>query len=178
MFCLARLCERSGELAERFGVARLAQGFAALWGEESGGDSLFSGDAPLGYRIRVLRSMACVFRDVIARWPTAPDHVIFFMWWDIIASAAKGTRSARPDKACVPPETDACLETLAVVLALPDAFCQLCPLHGLNHLPHPGVPDLVQRWIDGHRHTKFPDLSDYTPDMIPYAEACRDGEAL
>ncbi|HEY2168154.1 MAG TPA: hypothetical protein VGJ30_00900 [Candidatus Angelobacter sp.] len=65
---------------------------------------------------------------------------------------------------------EAMFETLSNILALPDPRTQGFALHGLGHLHHPGVRDLVQHFLDGHRE-------DFTPerDTVDRAMQGRDG---
>ena len=97
------------------------------------------------------------------------------MWWDFVASGfweqfigkiKEGDVAAlnREQRALL----DAMFETLSKILALFDERTQGYALHGLGHLHHPSVPQLVQQFLDRHRHKM-------TPSSIRWVEMCRDG---
>ena len=106
---LARACEEAERLAERFGFARLSQGFNALLIDVH--ISLFLDYVPLDVRLRAIRSMLCVFRDVVAPCGEAQLPGVYFMWWDTVRDI--------PDEPGATPESDACLATLIAILGLP-----------------------------------------------------------
>ena len=66
---------------------------------------------------------------------------------------------------------DAMFQTLSKILAIDSRNCQHCALHGLGHLNHPLVRDLVQRYLDEHRR----ELSDKD---VQWIEWCRDGTVM
>ena len=167
---LTNCCEESGRLAERFGVGRLAQGFDVLWGAFLDcGKVLFEGEAPTDVRVRAIRSMAWVYRDVVVPSTYWPLPSIFFMWWDLLSSCVPGgRRRGREGLRAVGPDVDACLATLSMILAMPDECCQSCALHGLGHLPHPGAAAVVAKWLAAHGRSM-------TAKQIAWVEQCRDG---
>lgn len=66
---------------------------------------------------------------------------------------------------------DAMLETLVAILTQNDQRCEQYALHGLGHLDHPGVRNLVQKFIDQHR-------SQWDEETLSWVEACRDGTVM
>jgi hypothetical protein len=63
---------------------------------------------------------------------------------------------------------DAMFETLTAILAIPNRSSQQSALHGLGHLYHPSVPNIVQRFID----------SNPTGFELKWLEQCRDCRVL
>lgn len=74
-----------------------------------------------------------------------------------------------------PPEDklilDAMLETLTRILELKDSRCESYALHGLGHLKHPLVKNLVQSFIDRTKES-------ISKDGLDWIEACRDGKVM
>jgi hypothetical protein len=59
------------------------------------------------------------------------------------------------------------LETLQQILALPNATCQYCALHGLGHLHHPRVKEIVTMYAETHSR-------DRTPENKLWLQQCAD----
>jgi hypothetical protein len=66
---------------------------------------------------------------------------------------------------------DAMLDSLCSILRLPDERCQSYALHGLGHLRHPKARAVVQKHIQVHR-------GGWSPEMLAWAESCRDGTVM
>jgi hypothetical protein len=66
---------------------------------------------------------------------------------------------------------DAMLQTLSRTLALSDLRAQHYALHGLGHLHHPDVRNIVQRYLAKHRH-------DLPLDAVHWIETCRERARL
>jgi hypothetical protein len=62
-------------------------------------------------------------------------------------------------------------QTLSRILALSDPRAQEYALHGLGHLHHPEVRNLVQGFLDKHR-------DEFPPEGIRWVEQCRDGTVM
>jgi hypothetical protein len=100
------------------------------------------------------------------------------MWWDMVpqtfwARARSATRSEsyselNDDQRLM---ADAMSHTLSKILAIDNRNCHLCALHGFGHLHHPLGKEIVQRYLDEHRH----ELSD--KDVL-WIEGCRDGRVM
>jgi hypothetical protein len=94
-----------------------------------------------------------------------------FAWIvDSISTVIPGTYRGDPSKLDTESRVvlDAMFETLSRILEIPDRETQRCALHGLGHLQHPGVHDLVQRFIE----TSGAELG------LKWLEQCRDGSVL
>jgi hypothetical protein len=65
-------------------------------------------------------------------------------------------------------ELDVLFETLSRILEIQDKETQPCALHGLGHLYHPGVAELVQRYINSGK-SELP---------LVWVERCGDGRVL
>jgi len=121
-----------------------------------------------------------VYSDYVAKSTVEVMENCFDMWWDVVASGFweqihfdlkidKGdVLSLKAEHRAL---LDAMFETLSNILALPDPRTQGFALHGLGHLHHPGVRDLVQRFLDDHG-------KDFTPEGIQWVERCRDGTVM
>jgi hypothetical protein len=57
------------------------------------------------------------------------------------------------------------LETLQQILALPNAICQCSALHGLGHLHHPRVKEIVTAFAETHGQ-------DWTPEKKRWLQQC------
>ena len=60
------------------------------------------------------------------------------------------------------------LETLEKILVYDDDRCRTCALHGLGHLHHPHVFEIVQAYLEKNKEL----LSD---EGFKWVENCRDG---
>lgn len=104
----------------------------------------------------------------------------FDMWWDLIAEGfwfelewGQGITSG--DVAVLEKDSRALLDamfgTVKRILELPDLRTQRYALHGLGHLHHPGVSQVVQSFID-RNGSEFSELG------LKWAEQCRDGTVM
>jgi hypothetical protein len=168
---------RDASVLSRFPLDQVAQGIWFLVGEASPAQPshhLLDRAIALDQRITCIRSIATFFREFVASAaPAAADtetndfHSACYMWWDIFPTWGSGD---------VEPEiAEACLKTMAEVLASPTELCQLSALHGLNHWGRPGRHGAdVERTIDA-----FLETSDgLTPRIREYAALARRGLAL
>jgi hypothetical protein len=127
-----------------------------------------------------IRSMYVVYSDFFSKLEPKPDQTItsFFMWWDLISHEFwndpnmnhPGTYKGDPSKLDDVSRRllDITFETLSRILEIQDTETQRCALHGLGHFYHPGVPELVQRYIDSGK-SELP---------LVWVEQCRDGKVL
>lgn len=106
--------------------------------------------------------------------------IYIYMWWDFVASGfweylRLAEKTHEGDIMLLNQECrmllDTLFETLSAILALPDERSQGAALHGLGHLHHPGVQDLVQKFI----HQNQSRMSD---EDFRWAEQCRDGTVM
>lgn len=127
-----------------------------------------------------IRSMYVVYSEFFSKLEPKPDETItsFFMWWDLISHRFwwdpnmnhPGTYKGDPSKldAVSRRLLDVVFETLQRILEIQDTVTQRCALHGLGHLYHPDVRELVQRYIDSGK-SELP---------LAWVEQCRDGKVL
>jgi hypothetical protein len=110
--------------------------------------------------------MYSVFSDFVVLSNVKPRDTGLYMWWDLILFAFWGKQTyqrklpgksyqllSEEDRTLV----DAMFETLVEILKLDNDTTKSCALHGLGHLHHPGVPAVVQEYIDGHSSGLDPD---------------------
>jgi hypothetical protein len=111
----------------------------------------------------------------------------FYMWWDNLCSVFWVNVSARMREEGALEELptasfkdlnqeetqilDTMFETLVQTLNLGEIRCQQAALHGLGHLHHPKVPEIVQHYMD-HRAQNWP------PEGIQWLRECRDGTVM
>ena len=186
------MCNNFAAISREYSLGQLNQ---ALWAIISLDfdlvQNLWDNSVPLRDRIDCIRSMYVVYSDFVAKSEAFPLENIFDMWWDLVAQSFWSQpdffdRSAlRKGKALKRIDTgevskldgdsrallDAMLETLRRILELPDRRTQKFALHGLGHLHHPGVRDLVQRYIENNR-------DGLAPDDLKWMERCRDGKVM
>jgi hypothetical protein len=104
----------------------------------------------------------------------------FSMWWDWVANnfwqhlhftyniAEGDVQSLNQEQATL---LDAMVQTLSRTLALSEQRAQAYALHGLGHLHHPAVRNIVQRYLDKHG-------KELSLDAVRWVETCRDGTVL
>ena len=141
---------------------------------------LWNNSLPLKDRIACIRSMYRVFADYVANSKVQVMEGSFYMWWDYVCTAfwfeQTYERKLPVEKYDLLDEddrrlVDAMFETLIEILALDDERSKSSALHGLGHLHHPGVPAVVQKFIDARS-------TDLDPLAIKWLESCRDGKAM
>lgn len=100
------------------------------------------------------------------------------MWWDglvfgedrTVAGAVDCEHSYNQLELSTREIIDVILIVLTRILSIPNRFCQLAALHGLNHICHPDAASTVQAYIDINRNTLI------SWGILAYAEACRDAK--
>jgi hypothetical protein len=179
---LTMLFTHFAQIATKYRLAQVDQGIWGILGPPlSLNEFLFNPPTHLAARQSCIRSMYHVYSDYVAGLQIEPDPEVetgFYMWWDLVLHGfwdssrpvVPGTWRGDPSK--LDPESSALLdvlfETLTQILAIPNRPSQLAALHGLGHLYHPGVSDIVQRFIDSN-----PPGFD-----VKWLEQCRDCEAM
>jgi hypothetical protein len=129
----------------------------------------------IAMRIDAIESMYIPFRDVVALHTGDIKDTFYWMWWDMILFTPfwGDDGQSRYDYAALTDDRkqmgEIILRTLVKILALDHRGCQWCALHGLGHLHHPSVAQVVQRYLDAHRDA-------LTDEEIHWVEACRDGK--
>lgn len=174
---LTALFSNFGQIASRYTIEQIDQGFWGIFGANLElYDLIFDSAVPLHNRLACIRAMYYVFSDFVAHLQTelTADLSAFYMWWDLILHGFWNPNrpfipnTYRGDASRLDQESrqmlDVVFETLQQILALPDRESQKSALHGLGHLHHPGVHDVVQQFIDTRR-------SDFRMDWL---QQCRD----
>ena len=177
---LTRLFENPLPPLEGFTDAELNKGF---WYIASNGlsDYMFAlsdASVPLDARLRCLRALSVVYRDLFA--PRCSPHLshldepgvgdlnlVCYMWWDICPI---GGPPHDPDHDAV---NRAALDVMTDALALDSIACQESALHGLGHW-HPEnareIETIVDRFIAAHPSMR--------PELLSYARSARGGCVL
>lgn len=194
---LTRLCTEFVQVTESYTLEQVNRGiWFLLGGYNCFPEMLFGEEVPLGERLACIRSMYHVYADFVAVSNVEVMENCFEMWWDLVAddfwstaqnhhqnvsggcrrpkrsSKRDGPSDAREGLESGECETlDAMFDTLAKILHLDDGRTQSYALHGLGHLHHPGVKDLVQRYINEHREG-------LTAEDVKWLEECRDGTVM
>jgi hypothetical protein len=179
---MTRLFTEFSAVASRYSLPQINAGIWAMLGY--GGfqleKHLWLPAAPLDERLACIRSMYFVYSDYVVKSTVEVMENCFDLWWDAVASGfweqmdfelkinQGDTLSLNAEHRAL---LDAMFETLSKILALPDLRTQGYALHGLGHLHHPGVRDLVQHFLDEHRQ-------DLTAEGIDWVEQCRDGTVM
>jgi hypothetical protein len=156
---LTRLFKDFFNVASRFSVQQMNIGIWAMfsYGPFRLQKHLWLPSAPLQVRLECVRSMYFVYADYVAKSTVQVMENCFDMWWDCIASGFWeqlhfSYQTAEGDVSSLNGEQrallDAMFDTLCTILALPDQRAQGYALHGLGHLLHPGVREVVQRFLD------------------------------
>jgi hypothetical protein len=141
-------------------------------------ESLFDASLPLADRVACIRSIYFIYAGGLAERAAELELTGFFMLWDLVLHGfwnssrpvIPGTYRGDPSKLDAESRVvlDAMFETLSRILEISDRETQSCALHGLGHLHHPGVHDLVQRYIE----------TSGTEFGLKWLEQCRDGDVL
>ncbi len=177
---LTRLFENPLPPLESFTDAELNRGF---WYIASNGlsDYMFAlsdASVPLDARLRCLRALSVVYRDLFA--PRCSPHLshldepgvgdlnlVCYMWWDICPI---GGPPHDPDHDAV---NRVALDVMTDALALDSIACQESALHGLGHW-HPEdageIETIVDRFIAAHPSMR--------PELLSYARSARSGCVL
>jgi hypothetical protein len=179
---MARLFTEFSAVASRFSLPQINAG---IWGMFSYGGlrlqkHLWLPSAPLPQRLDCIRAMYLVYSEYVAKSAEEVMENCFDIWWDFVASSfweqmRFTDKIEERDALSLSAEhralLDSMFETLSKILALPDARTRVFALHGLGHLHHPKVPDLLQHFLDENR-------ADFTPEGIDWVERCRDGTIM
>lgn len=189
---LTKLCLNFAEICGTYSLGQVNQAIWVIIGLDFDlVGKLWDNCVALNERIECIRSMYFVYSDFVAKSDVAIVENCFDMWWDLLGTSfwcqrdffdlselQKGKALRRVNRGEVAKLDsnsrallDAMFETLGRILELPDRKTQHFALHGLGHLHHPGVPGLVQKYIDDHR-------GEFTQDGLQWLESCRDGRVM
>ncbi|HZU33033.1 MAG TPA: hypothetical protein VFB79_18095 [Candidatus Angelobacter sp.] len=177
---LTRLFTEFAAIAPRYSPPQINAGIWAMFCGFQIQKYLWFPSTPLERRVSCIRSMYFVYSDYVAKSSVEVMENCFDMWWESVASGFWAQmhfdcKSNEGDVLSLNAEHKALLnamfETLTKILALTDTRTQIYALHGLGHLHHPGVRDLVQQFLDEHRNN-------FTSEGINWVEKCRDGTVM
>lgn len=175
------LFEHFTEVSSKYSLQQINAGMWAMLGEPFRLEEfLWQPALPLSDRLACVRSMYSVYSQFVSKSQVKVMENCFSMWFDQVANSfwfklecerkiKEGDVTAldRDARALL----DAMFETLERILALPDRRTQWFALHGLGHLHHPDVRQLVQDFIDHNR-------SELSEEGLKWAEQCRDGTVM
>lgn len=172
---LTSLFQNFAAASGKYSAAQISHGIWAMFSPSfSLMDLLWDSTLPLEKRAECIRSMASLFADFVAANDAESLQKCFYMWWHIIVTGfwTHQGQFETPDLSQLDPEAaslvETIFETLKQILAVPDPRVQGYALHGLGHLQHPGVRDLVQHYIDENKDR-------FTEEHVQWMEQCRDG---
>jgi hypothetical protein len=170
------------ELLSDFGTAvrpyspeQISHGIWAMFSPSfSLSDALWDANLPLEKRLQSIGAMGTMFTSYVVEQDAEPLQKSFYMWWHIIVTGfwAHQGQFETPDLSQLDAESTALLqavfETLKQILSVSDPRVQGYALHGLGHLHHPGVRELVQHYLDNNKDR-------FTEEHVQWIEQCRDG---
>ena len=172
---LTRLFQNFAAVTSNYSPAQISHGIWAMFSPSfSLMDILWDSAVPLEKRLDCIRSMATLFADFVAANDAELLQKCFYMWWHIVVTGfwTHQGQFETPDLSQLEPEAnrlmEAIFETLKQILTVPEPRTQGYALHGLGHLHHPGVQDLVQHYIDQNKDR-------FTEEHVQWMEQCRDG---
>ena len=172
---LTRLFLDFCDAASKYSHAQISHGIWAIFSPSfSLLDVLWDSAIPLEKRAECIGSMAALFADYVSANDAESLQKCFYMWWHIIVTGfwAHQGQFEEPDVSRLDPEATTLIETmfdtLKQILTIPDPRTQGYALHGLGHLHHPGVRNLVQQYIDQNKGR-------FTEEHVQWMEQCRDG---
>lgn len=178
---MTRLFGSFAEVASRYSLPQINAGIWAMLGEPFRlQEYLWNRTVPLSRRLTCVGAMYSVYAEFVSKSQEEMMENCFDMWWDFVAEGfwanLRFERKVRGgDLEALDGDSRALLDTmfdtLKRILELPDARTQGYALHGLGHLHHPGVRQLVQAFIDKHRQ-------DFSEDGLRWAKCCRDGTVM
>jgi hypothetical protein len=172
---LTRLFSDFAAAVSKYSPAQISHGIWAMFGPSfSLTEVLWDSSVPLEKRTECIGAMRRLFADFVATHDAEPLQKCFYMWWHIVVTGfwAREGQFESPDPQQLSPEStallDAVFETLKQILDTPDPRTQGYALHGLGHLHHPGVRELVQGYLVQNKDR-------FTEEHVHWIEQCRDG---
>jgi len=172
---MVRLFSDFGAAASPYSPEQISHGVWAMFSPSfSLSDALWDTSLLLPQRIECIRAMGAMFTSYVAEHDSEPLQKCFYMWWHIIVTGfwAHQGQFESPDLSQLDGEStsllEAMFEALKQILYVPDARIQGYALHGLGHLHHRGVRELVQHYLDNNKDR-------FTEEHVQWIEQCRDG---
>jgi hypothetical protein len=161
---LRTLCLEHKAIREAYSEEQVEQGLWGIFATYMYQRTLFEPAVDVGTRIQCVEAMYYLYADVVAYLGGDKDDGFYWMWWDYIGHEVRAYEALTMDGKQV---FDAVIQTLAKILGLPSLNCQWAALHGLGHVHHPKVREIVQHYLDTHGT----ELSD---DDRRWVEGCRE----
>lgn len=172
---LTSLFQNFAAVTSKYSPAQVSHGIWAMFSPSfSLMDVLWDSTGAIEKRSECIRSMATLFADYVSANDDESLQKCFYMWWHVVVTGfwAQQEQFEEPDLSQLGPEAatlfETLFETLKQILAVPEPRTQGYALHGLGHLKHAAVCDLVQRYIDQNRER-------FTEEHVQWMEQCRDG---
>jgi hypothetical protein len=133
---------------------------------------LFVPEVSVEVRVEYIRSMYDVFAAVVAKWPKLEVPDCFQIWWHDVGRAYWDAVTPVINYSELGDEArrlcDTIFEILVKILQLAERVFHSCALHGLGHLHHPGVRQVIQDYIDAN-------LGELSSGGLLWLEQCRGG---
>jgi hypothetical protein len=172
---LTQLFSGFSAAVSRYSPLQISHGIWAMFSPSfSVMEALWDSSVPLEKRSGCIRAMGKLFTDFVPSHDAEPLQKCFYMWWHIIVTGfwAHAGQFESADASKLDSEASTLLqtifETLKQILEMPDPRTQGYALHGLGHLQHPGVRDLIQQYLDRNEGR-------FTDEHTLWIEQCRDG---
>jgi hypothetical protein len=168
------MCREFATLAPAYSKEQIDQGLWAVFGAGIGCDQfIFDPSVDNTLRLECIESMYIPFAEVVTHCSTDIRATFYWMWWDIILHTFWSIAdNYRRDYSALSNDWKRVVDTMHItlsrILGLDHHGCQVCALHGFGHLHHPSVGEIVQRYIEVHRH-------EINQDELHWVEQCRDG---
>lgn len=168
---VTRLCHDFTKLVDTYSLPQINLGLWFVIGPTVDlGQYLREKDVLIEVRKSCVRSMYRVYADFVSQSDAEEMETIFYMWWDMLLCAFYWMVDSEIDEDAREIE-NTILETLAKILQLDDIRTQQYALHGLGHLEHPKVRDVVAEYINAHG-------DEWTEDSQQWLQTCLDGTVL
>lgn len=172
---LTQLFSAFSAAVSRYSPAQISHGIWAIFSPSFAlTEVLWDSSVTVEKRAKCIRAMGKLFADFVPGNDARPLQKCFYMWWHIVVTGfwAHAGQFDTPDVSKLDPEETILLETmfdtLKQILDLPDSRTQGYAIHGLGHLQHPGVRDVVQHYLDQNKER-------FTQAHVQWIEQCRDG---
>jgi hypothetical protein len=172
---LTKLFFDFGAVVGKYSAVQISHGIWAMFSPSfSLFEVLWDPSVPVQRRAECIRSMGRLFTDYVCDHDAEPLQKCFYMWWHIVVTGfwAQAGQFESQDVSNLDPDSATLLETmfqtLTQILSSNDPRTQGYALHGLGHLQHPRVHEVVQRYLDENKDR-------FTDDHVRWIEQCRDG---
>jgi hypothetical protein len=172
---LTQLFSEFSAAISRYSPLQISHGIWAMFSPSfSLTEVLWDSSVPLEKRTGCIRAMGRLFTEFVPSDDAEPLQKCFYMWWHIVVTGfwAHAGQFEAFDVSKLDAEAatllTAMFDTLKEILNVPDSRTQGYALHGLGHLQHPGVRDVVQHYLDQNK-------AKFSEEHLLWIEQCRDG---